>query len=82
MPQVADAGCIGIPDKTYGEEIKACIVIKQGEKLTEEEVINFCKERLPNFKVPKVIRFMDTLPKNLLGKLLRAELRKLEKEGK
>jgi long-chain acyl-CoA synthetase len=82
MQQVADAGCIGIPDKTYGEEIKACIVIKQGEKLTEEEVINFCKERLPNFKVPKVIRFMDTLPKNLLGKLLRAELRKLEKEGK
>jgi long-chain acyl-CoA synthetase len=80
MPQVADAGCIGIADKTYGEEIKACIVIRQGEKLSEEEVIAFCKERLPNFKIPKVVTFLDALPKNLLGKLLRAELRKQEKE--
>jgi long-chain acyl-CoA synthetase len=82
MPQVVDAGCIGVADKTYGEEIKVCVVIKQGEKLTEEEVIAFCRERLPNFKIPKVVRFMDALPKNLLGKLLRAELRKQEKEQK
>jgi len=82
IPQIADAGCIGIADKVYGEEIKACVVLRQGEKISQEEIIAFCKDKLPNFKTPKVVTFMDALPKNLLGKLLRAELRKMEKEKK
>ncbi|UCH51474.1 MAG: long-chain fatty acid--CoA ligase [Chloroflexota bacterium] len=76
-PKVAEAGVIGIPDKTYGEEIKAFIVLKTGEQCSEEDITNFCKDYLPTFKRPKVVQFMDALPKNLLGKVLRAELRKL-----
>jgi long-chain acyl-CoA synthetase len=76
-PKVMDAGVVGIPDKVYGEEIKAFVVLKPDEKATEEELIDFCKKHLPTFKTPKKIQFMQALPKNLLGKLLRAELRKL-----
>ena len=75
--KVADAGVIGILDKVYGEEIKAFVVLKPGEQANEEEIIAFCKERLPSFKTPKKVQFVDSLPKNLLGKLLRAELRNL-----
>jgi len=82
IPQIADAGVIGIPDSVYGEEIKAFCVIRKGEVIGEEEIISYCKQKLPNYKVPKVVQMVDTLPKNLLGKLLRAELRKMEKESR
>ncbi|MEA1872715.1 MAG: AMP-binding protein [Chloroflexota bacterium] len=76
-PAVAEAGVIGIPDAVYGEEIKAFVVIKPGKRVNEEELIAFCKDRLPTFKLPKKVQFREPLPKNLLGKVLRAELRKL-----
>jgi long-chain acyl-CoA synthetase len=76
-PKVAEAGVIGIPDKVYGEEIKAFVALKAGKQASEEEIIAFCRERLPTFKTPKTVQFMEALPKNLLGKVLRAELRKL-----
>jgi long-chain acyl-CoA synthetase len=75
--KVAEAGVIGIPDKTYGEEIKAFVVLKLQEQASEEEIIAFCRESLPSFKAPKRVQFIEALPKNLLGKILRAELRKL-----
>ncbi|MGB8708042.1 MAG: AMP-binding protein [Dehalococcoidia bacterium] len=75
--KVVEAGVIGIPDKVYGEEIKAFVVLKPGEEANEKEIIAFCKECLPSFKTPKKVQFIEALPKNLLGKLLRAELRKL-----
>ncbi len=75
--KVAEAGVIGIPDKTYGEEIKAFVVLKLQEQASEEEIIAFCRESLPSFKTPKRVQFVEALPKNLLGKILRAELRKL-----
>jgi long-chain acyl-CoA synthetase len=76
-PAIAEAGVVGIPDTVYGEEIKAFVVIKPGKQVTEEELIAFCKDRLPTFKLPKMVQFTKSLPKNLLGKVLRAELRKL-----
>jgi len=76
-PAVAEAGVVGIPDAVYGEEIKAFVVIKAGERVTEEELIAFCKDCLPTFKSPKTVQFMKSLPKNLLGKILRAELREV-----
>lgn len=82
IPQVADCGCIGIPDKKYGEEIKVYVVVKKDMPLKEEEVIAFCKQHLPTYKMPKVVKFTDALPKNVLGKLLRAELRKIDKAEK
>ncbi len=76
-PKVVEAGVIGMPDKVYGEEIKAFVVIKPEEEASEEEIIAFCQEYLPAFKTPKKVQFMESLPKNLLGKILRTELRKL-----
>jgi long-chain acyl-CoA synthetase len=76
-PKIVEVGVIGIPDKVYGEEIKAFVVLKPGEHASEGEIIAFCKEHLPTFKLPKKVQFMESLPKNLLGKVLRAELRKL-----
>jgi len=76
-PKVAEAGVAGIPDKIYGEEVKAFIVLKAGEQATEGEIIAFCKQHLPTYKMPKAIQFIDALPKNLMGKVLRAELRKM-----
>jgi long-chain acyl-CoA synthetase len=75
--KVVEAGVIGIPDKVYGEEIKAFVVLKPGEQASETEIIAFCKECLPTFKTPKQVQFVESLPKNLLGKVLRAELRNL-----
>jgi long-chain acyl-CoA synthetase len=76
-PAVAEAGVVGIPDTIYGEELKAFVVTKAGKHVSEEELIAFCKECLPTFKSPKKIQFMKSLPRNILGKVLRAELRKL-----
>ena len=76
-PAVAEAGVVGIPDATYGEEIKAFVVIRRDKYVKEEELIAFCKDCLPTFKLPKKVQFTESLPKNLLGKVLRAELRKL-----
>jgi long-chain acyl-CoA synthetase len=74
--KVLDAGVVGIPDKVYGEEIKAFVVLKPEKQATAEEIIEFCKKHLPTSKRPKKIQFISALPKNLMGKLLRAELRK------
>jgi long-chain acyl-CoA synthetase len=76
-PAVAEAGVVGVPDATYGEEIKAFIVVRRDKRVNEEELIAFCKECLPTFKLPKKVQFTEFLPRNLLGKVLRAELRKL-----
>jgi acyl-CoA synthetase (AMP-forming)/AMP-acid ligase II len=76
-PAVAEAGVVGIPDATYGEEVKAFVVVRRDKCVNEEELITFCKDCLPSFKLPKKVQFAESLPKNLLGKVLRAELRKL-----
>lgn len=77
-PKVLEACCIGVPDEYRGETVKAFIVAKDGETLTEEEVTMYCKEKLAAYKVPKQIEFIDELPKTAVGKILRRELRDLE----
>ncbi len=74
-PKVKEAVVVGIPQEFLGEEIKAFIVLKEGERATAEELIQFCKERLSKFKVPKEVEFRDQLPKTLVGKVLRRVLR-------
>jgi long-chain acyl-CoA synthetase len=77
-PAVAEAAAIGIPDPYRGETVKAFVVLKSGAAAMEEEIIAFCKERLAPFKVPKVVEFTKDLPKSLVGKVLRRELRERE----
>lgn len=80
-PKVMDVGVAGIPDPYRGETVKAWVVVKPGETLTEEELKAFCKERLAPFKVPTHYEFRDELPKTTVGKILRRELVRQHKEA-
>jgi long-chain acyl-CoA synthetase len=77
-PKILEACAVGLPDKYRGETVKAFIVVREGETLTEEEVIASCREKLAAYKVPKLIEFMDELPKSAIGKVLRRELREMQ----
>jgi len=77
-PAVAEAAAIGMPDPYRGETVKAFVVLKAGMSATEDEIVAFCKERLAPFKVPKQVEFAKDLPKSLVGKVLRRELRERE----
>ncbi len=74
-PKVKDAVIVGIPQEFLGEKIKAYIVLKEGVTATAEEIIQFCREQLSKFKVPKEVEFRKELPKTLVGKVLRRVLR-------
>lgn len=80
-PKIQDAVTIGIPDEYRGETVKAFVVPKEGETLTEEEIFDFCKDKLAAYKRPKFVEFRDSLPKSAVGKILRKELR-AEEEAK
>lgn len=75
--KVSEASVVGIEDGVYGEDIKAFVVLKPGEQASEEEIIEYCRTMLKTFKTPRVIQFMDSLPKNIVGKVLKKDLRKL-----
>lgn len=79
-PKVKEAVCYGVPDPYRGQTVKVAIVLKEGESATEEEIIEFCRPRLARYKVPKLIEFRDSLPKSLIGKVLRRVL--MEEEEK
>jgi long-chain acyl-CoA synthetase len=73
-PKVKDAATIGVKNDLYGEEVRSFVVLREGEPATEEEILNFCRERLADFKCPKSITFLDDIPKGPTGKLLKREL--------
>jgi acyl-CoA synthetase (AMP-forming)/AMP-acid ligase II len=73
---VADSAVIGVPDERLGEVGLALVVRKPDAALTIDDVLAFCRERLANYKVPRRVEFVDALPRNLAGKVLKAELRK------
>jgi fatty-acyl-CoA synthase len=72
--RIVQAKVLGIPDEHYGEEICACIILKQGETMSEEEVRDIARKNLASFKVPKYVLFFDTFPTSSQGKILRGEL--------
>ena len=74
-PKVLEAAVIGAIDERLGEIVKAFVTLKEGETATEEELIAFSKERLAAYKAPRIIEFIDELPKSMVGKVLRRELR-------
>jgi long-chain acyl-CoA synthetase len=77
-PKILEACAVGIPDPYRGETIKAFVVLKPGETLTEEEVIKYCGEKLAKYKVPRIVEFIGSLPKSGVGKILRKELKAME----
>jgi long-chain acyl-CoA synthetase len=80
-PFVLDVGVAGIPDPYRGETVKAWVVVKPGENLSEQEVKDWCKERLAKYKVPTEVEFRSELPKTTVGKILRRELVREHKEA-
>ncbi len=79
-PKVKEAAAIGVPDKYRGETVKVFIVLKEGEEATAEEIIDFCRDKLAKYKVPKLVEFREELPKTIVGKVLRRVL--VEEERK
>jgi len=79
-PKVLEVGVAGIPDPYHGETVKAWIVVKPGETLSETEVFAWCRERLAPYKIPTQIEFRSELPKSNVGKVLRRELVRQERE--
>ena len=79
MPQVMECAVVGVPDKEFGESVKAYVVLNPGSKLSDDDVIAYCKEKLASFKKPKFVDFIDSLPKNTMGKILKGDLRKMHK---
>ena len=74
-PAVSMVAVIGIPHQEYGEEIKACVVLKPDATITDKELINWTKEQIASYKYPRVIEFMSSLPMGASGKILKRELR-------
>jgi long-chain acyl-CoA synthetase len=77
-PAVKEAAVIGVPHEYRGETVKAFIILKEGQTASEEEIIEFCKERMAAYRVPRQVEFRDDLPKSVIGKVLRRELREEE----
>jgi acyl-CoA synthetase (AMP-forming)/AMP-acid ligase II len=80
-PSVLDAAVIGVPDAQWGETVKAFVVLKEGHKASEQDIIDFCKENMASYKKPKSVEFADSLPRNPIGKVLKKELREKYWEG-
>jgi len=74
-PDVAEVAVVGVPDDRWGEAVKAIVVMKQGKQASASDIINFTRERIAGFKTPKSVEFIEALPRNPSGKILRRHLR-------
>ena len=72
--QVLEAAAVGVPDKHYGQEILACIVLREGAQTDEADLRAFCERHLGRYKTPKTFRFMSELPRGPSGKVQRLKL--------
>jgi fatty-acyl-CoA synthase len=75
IPAVAEAAVIGIPDDRWGETVKAVVAIRPDQSLSEQSVISWCRQHLAGYKTPSSVDFVDELPRNATGKVLKATLR-------
>ena len=81
-PDVAEVAVVGVPDDQWGEAVKAVVVMKPGKEASSTDIMRFTRERIAGFKTPKSIDFIDALPRNASGKILRRSLRDPYWEGK
>ena len=76
-PKVNDAQVIGVPDEKYGEAVMAWIIVNEGVKITEQELVDFCKGTIAHYKVPRYFKFVDECPKTVTGKIRKVEMRQI-----
>jgi long-chain acyl-CoA synthetase len=74
-PAIGEAAVIGVPHESHGEEVKAVVAFKAGQSATSEQIIAYCKEKLAAYKYPRIVEFLDALPKGPTGKILKRELK-------
>jgi long-chain acyl-CoA synthetase len=74
-PSVSLAAVVGVPDERHGEEVKAYVILKPGQQVDEDELIDWCKGCMAGYKYPRVIEFREALPMTATGKILKRELR-------
>jgi long-chain acyl-CoA synthetase len=74
-PKVKEAVVVGVPDPLHGEEIHATVVLRSGETATEQEIIEYAKEHMATYKCPRIVHFMETLPKGPTGRVLRDDIK-------
>ena len=75
LPHVQEVAVVGVPDPVYGEEIKACVVLKEGASIGPSEIIEYVKERVALYKCPKIVKLYKELPRTAGGKIIRGQLR-------
>lgn len=76
-PKISDVQVYGVPDRKYGEQVMAAVVLKQGSEMSEAEVKEFCRGRIANYKIPKYVRFVDSYPMTASGKIQKFKLREM-----
>ena len=81
MDGVELAATVGVPDAVYGEEVAAYIKVKEDSSLEKEDVITYCKERIASYKVPRMVFFVEDIPKGGNGKIQRLKLVEMFKKG-
>jgi fatty-acyl-CoA synthase len=79
-PKVLDVQVVGVPDKKYGEELCAWIIVREGQRLTEAEVREFCQGQIAHYKIPRYISFVDSFPMTVTGKIQKFQIREKMKQ--
>jgi len=75
IPQLLESAVVGVPHEVYGEVPKAYVVVKEGQSITEEEILSYCQSQLAKYKIPFEVEFIDQLPRNASGKVLKHTFR-------
>jgi fatty-acyl-CoA synthase len=76
-PKISDVQIYGVPDRKYGEQVMAAVILKKGVEMTEDEVRDFCRGKIANYKIPKYVKFVDGYPMTASGKIQKFKLREM-----